>query len=85
MISFDIGLVILFAEPLLSGYSKLAYLDPGTGSFLVQLLIGGLVGILVILKAYWAKIRAFFSKGNQNQTEVLPEVDQSTPDLSDDK
>jgi hypothetical protein len=36
-----------------------AYLDPGSGSYLIQLLIGGLVGLLFLLKAYWGRIVSF--------------------------
>lgn len=52
--------------------SILAYLDPGSGSFLFQLLIGTLVGALVLLKGYWAQIVAFFRKPKQH-TEGQPE------------
>ncbi len=40
-----------------------AYLDPGTGSILVQILLGGAAGGLAILKLYWGNIRAFFARG----------------------
>ena len=36
------------------------YLDPGTGSIIVQLLAAGLVGVAAILKLYWHTIRTFF-------------------------
>ncbi len=39
-----------------------AYLDPGTGSFLFQLLIGALVGAGFLLKVYWGKVKSFFTK-----------------------
>lgn len=42
-----------------------AYLDPGSGSFVIQLLFGAVVGGLVVMKAYWSKIRAFFNKTDQ--------------------
>ena len=35
-----------------------AYLDPGSGSFLLQMLIGVLLGVGVTLKMYWRKITA---------------------------
>jgi len=38
-----------------------AYLDPGTGSYILQLIIAGLVGTVFAVKIYWGKIRAFFS------------------------
>ncbi len=34
-----------------------AYLDPGTGSILVQLLLGGVAGVLALGKLYWGRIR----------------------------
>lgn len=39
-----------------------AYLDPGSGSFLIQLLIAGLVGAGFLIKAYWKKIKALFTR-----------------------
>lgn len=39
-----------------------AYLDPGTGSYIFQLLIAGLAGSLFLIKVYWKKIAAFFTK-----------------------
>ncbi len=38
------------------------YLDPGTGSFFLQLLIGGLLGSFFAVKIYWAKIKAFMAR-----------------------
>lgn len=40
-------------------YTPFAYLDPGTGSLFLQLLLGGIAGLVVILKLYWHKILAF--------------------------
>tara|TARA_B100000795_G_scaffold267847_1_gene253547 strand:- start:114 stop:341 length:228 start_codon:yes stop_codon:yes gene_type:complete len=39
-----------------------AYLDPGTGSLLVQGLIGGVAATISFLSIYWHKIKAFFQK-----------------------
>jgi hypothetical protein len=36
-----------------------AYLDPGSGSMLVQLLVGGIAGIAVSAKLYWRRILRF--------------------------
>ena len=33
-----------------------AYLDPGSGSMLVQLLVGGVAAAAVALKLYWYKL-----------------------------
>lgn len=37
-----------------------AYLDPGTGSIILQLLLGGVAGGIVIVKLYWARLKSFF-------------------------
>ena len=36
----------------------LAYLDPGTGSMILQVLLGGFAGALVIGRLYWQRIKA---------------------------
>jgi len=36
-----------------------AYLDLGTGSYMLQLLIATLVGALYALKIYWRKIKVY--------------------------
>jgi hypothetical protein len=41
-----------------------AYLDPGTGSYILQILIAGLFGVLFMLKVFWGRIVGFFSKGS---------------------
>lgn len=44
----------------------LAYLDPGTGSMMLQLLLGGIAGALVIGKLYWQRVKDFFRKESKN-------------------
>lgn len=39
-----------------------AYIDPGTGSLIIQFLIAGAVGGLFLIKIYWKKVKAFFGK-----------------------
>ena len=34
-----------------------AYVDPGSGSILLQLIMGGVAGIGVVAKLYWQRIR----------------------------
>jgi hypothetical protein len=36
--------------------SLLGYLDPGTGSMLLQLLVGGIAAIGVAAKFYWRRV-----------------------------
>ena len=44
----------------------IAYIDPGTGSLLLQLLLGGLAGLWVMLKLYGRRIRSLLRKKDQN-------------------
>jgi hypothetical protein len=39
-----------------------AYLDPGTGSIIAQMIIGTLVGAGLAIKIYWQKIKMKFMK-----------------------
>lgn len=39
-----------------------AYLDPGTGSFIIQVLIAGFLGGVATIKLWWHKFIGLFSK-----------------------
>ena len=49
--------------------SAYAYLDPGTGSYLVQILIAGLIGASYAIKLYWKSIRSFFSRSTDAEQQ----------------
>jgi hypothetical protein len=51
-------LIVIFLF-LITGQHAFAYLDPGTGSYMLQLTIAFLVGVLFWVKLYWKKIAAF--------------------------
>lgn len=38
------------------------YIDPGTGSIVLQAVIGGLLAALVALKLFWNQIKAFLGR-----------------------
>lgn len=40
----------------------IAYLDPGTGAMVIQVLIAGLVGVGFAIKLFWANIKSFCLK-----------------------
>lgn len=44
------------------------YIDPGNGSYLVQMIIAAVLGALFYFKNLWFKIRSFFSK-NKNKPD----------------
>ena len=52
-----------------------AYLDPGTGSYIFQILIASFVGGLFAIKLFWRQIILFFKKlfsKNQKKSEHQP-------------
>ena len=60
----------LFLKPLM-------YLDPGSGSFIIQMLLAGLLGIAVAVRIYWKKIVKFFRKDKGGDVqEELDEMDE---------
>ena len=46
-----------------------AYLDPGTGSMLLQVILGGVAAVGVAIKLYWHKLRVAFGVGKKEVSE----------------
>jgi len=55
---------ILILALLFFSTDLLAYLDPGSGSMLLQVVLGGIAAVGVAVKLYWYRIKAMlgFSK-----------------------
>jgi hypothetical protein len=54
-----------------------AYLDPGTGSYILQMLVAGALGGIFVLKTFWRSIMNFFvnffsKRGNQKKEDTTP-------------
>lgn len=47
-----------------------AYLDPGTGSLLVQGIIGAVAFLLITVRHYWYRLKSFF--GVKKPPDVTP-------------
>ncbi len=56
------SVVFAFLLILASTREAYAYIDPGTGSYVIQLIIAGLVGVGFAVKVYWGRIKSFFSR-----------------------
>ncbi len=56
----------------------IAYLDPGTGSMLAQLLVGGAAAAGVALKLYWHKVLRFLRIRREEPELNPPEPDRSS-------
>lgn len=54
-------LFLAVALPLIFSENASAYLDPGTGSYIFQVLIATFIGGLFAIKIFWQKIKNFFS------------------------
>lgn len=55
----------------------LTYLDPGSGSFIIQMILAGSLGIAIAIKIYWKKIVALFRKGKGGDVQdELDEMDE---------
>lgn len=46
-----------------------AYIDPGAGSLLLQMLAAAFFGALFTIKIYWNKIKNYFKKSNSGPEE----------------
>ncbi|NMC64294.1 MAG: hypothetical protein GYA55_14110 [SAR324 cluster bacterium] len=58
------NLILLTILIFLLPFNAHAYLDPGSGSMILQLIVAGVAGLFVGLKFFWGRIVAFF-KGSK--------------------
>ena len=65
-------ILLLVALVLASSQPLAAYIDPGAGSYLVQILVAGLLGASFAVKRFWGNIVAVFRRSE-------PPDDKSSP------
>ena len=62
-----VALIVLSVFPSIA----YAYLDPGTGSYVFQVLVGTLFGAMFAIKMFWVRIKGFlvrvFSRSSSNE------------------
>ena len=51
---------------LVTGTPAYAYLDPGSGGMIVQLLLGGLAGAGVLVRLFWNRLRNLVGLGKSD-------------------
>ena len=64
-----ISVLAFLAASLSYAAPAFAYLDPGTGSIILQGIIATVAGMLVAGRLYWQRVKAFFAglvSGNRN-------------------
>jgi uncharacterized membrane protein required for colicin V production len=68
MIKCSVGLAawVALAYLGLGAASAHAYLDPGTGSIILQAVIGTVTGALIVIKLYWYKLKALLKGTAKN-------------------
>jgi hypothetical protein len=58
-------------------FAPLPYLDPGSGSFLIQLVIATALGLAIALRASWGKIKTMFG------AKPKPDADEDDDDTAE--
>jgi hypothetical protein len=62
----------------------LIYLDPGSGSLLIQLLIAALAGLAIFFGSNWRKIKRLFKKNKTQDAESTDEDKNENEDEDED-
>ncbi len=52
-----------------------AYLDPGTGSLIVQVIIGGIAAGMTAMSFYWSKVKDFINRHMKSKSDKNSSVD----------
>ena len=60
--------LMLISIVLLSHKNAYAYIDPGAGSMIVQVVIGVIAGSAMAIKIFWKKIKRFFLRFRKTKT-----------------
>ena len=64
-----LALLLIMIAVLDSFRPAYAYLDAGTASMLLQIILGGVAGALVVLKIYWHRVKSWFVFKSSKQSE----------------
>ena len=59
---FYLSIAVLMGITHLSISNAYAYLDPGSGTIILQMLAGALIGAGIAIKLYWQKLKMRFMK-----------------------
>ena len=74
-------LTLAFALFVISIHPVYAYLDPGTGSIIIQSLIAAIAAGAIVTKTYWYRIKTFFSKSAaEDETNVEDADNKDAPE-----
>lgn len=54
-----------------------AYLDPGSGSLIIQAILGGIAGLFVIVKIYWHRLIVWMKRSKGQNLKDQKNDDES--------
>lgn len=67
-------LSVLFSSPVF------AYLDPGTGSLIIQMTIAGILSVGFVIKTYWYRLVSFFNRILGREPEAVSSDSPESPE-----
>ena len=66
------SLIMWFLSLFGIGALSTAYIDPGSGSFLIQALVAGILGAALLIRAFWTQIKALFTRKPTTSEDKIP-------------
>lgn len=70
-------MLLIFTLFVLGFQPAFAYIDPGSGSAIMSIIIGFFVSIGVLVKTFWYKIKSFFSLSISKNLRIKSNKDRS--------
>jgi hypothetical protein len=72
-----LSFLIVSIQMLSISHSFLLYIDPGTGSIIVQALVATAVGAAISLKLYWHRLLKFFGLRKTTKPDLSTKADET--------
>ena len=68
--SYTVAIIISWLLLFVCVRPAFAYIDPGSGGMMMQLLLGGVAGVVVLARLYWQRFTAFIGiKRNDSENQ----------------
>lgn len=67
--TFMLKFVFITLIVLMSPISAYAYVDPSAGSMILQMILAGFVGVIMVCKMYWRRLLKMFCKTSSKSSE----------------
>ena len=83
--STDRRIVVIATIAVLAPSSALAYIDPGSGSYYVQLIAAGLGGMALVVRQLWSRIRYPSRRSRPDSSNDIPPTEPRTTPPSGEK